>query len=94
MTPEVVAYIEEKLREEFSPEQISCTIWGNVCVRVSHERIYQHIWRDKKHGGDLYRMLRIAGGKKRRKRCGKNDWRGKIPNRVDIGQRPEIVKRR
>jgi len=94
MTPEVVAYIEEKLREEYSPEQISCTMRESVGVRVSHERIYQHIWRDKKHGGDLYRMLRIAGGKKRRKRCGKNDWRGKIPNRVDIGQRPEIVKRR
>ena len=43
MTPEVVAHIEEKLREEFSPEQISCTVRGNVGVRVSHERIYQHI---------------------------------------------------
>jgi len=92
MTPEVVAYVEEKLREEFSPEQISCTMRGNVGVRVSHERIYQHIWWDKKHSGDLYRKLRIAGGKKRRKRYGKKDWRGKIPNRVDIDQRPAIVE--
>ena len=53
MTTEVVAYIEEKLREEYAPEQISCTMRGNVGVRVSHERIYQHIWRYKKHGGDL-----------------------------------------
>ncbi len=47
----------------------------------------------QKHGGDLYRKLRIAGGKKRRKRYGKKDWRGKIPNRVDIYQRPAIVEK-
>ena len=92
MTPEVVTYIEEKLRKEYSPEQISCTMRGSVGDKVSHERIYQHIWRDKKQGGDLYRKLRIAGEKKRRKRYGKKDWRGKIPNRVDIDQRPAIVE--
>ncbi len=54
MTPEVVTYIEEKLRKEYSPEQISCTIRGSVGDKVSHERIYQHIWRDKKQGGDLF----------------------------------------
>ena len=92
MTPEVVTYIEEKLRKEYSPEQISCTMRGSVGDKISHERIYQHIWRDKKQCGDLYRKLRIAGEKKRRKRYGKKDWRGKIPNRVDIDQRPAIVE--
>ena len=33
MTPEVVAFTEEKLREEYSPEQISCTMRGSVGVR-------------------------------------------------------------
>jgi len=92
MTPEVVTYIEVKLREEYSPEQISGTMQGSVGIKVSHERIYQHIWQDKEHGGDLYRNLRIAGLKKRRKRYGKKDWRGKIPNRVDIEKRPAIVE--
>ena len=92
MTQEVISYIEEKLREEFSPEQISCTMRGSVGISISHERIYQYIWHDKKHGGDLYLKLRIAGVKKRRKRYGKKDWRGKIPNRIDIDQRPEIVE--
>ena len=92
MTPGVITHIEEKLREEYSPEQISCTMRGSVGIRVSHERIYQYIWQDKKHGGDLYRKLRIAGVKKRRKRYGKKDWRGKIPNRVDIDRRPAIVE--
>ncbi len=78
MIPAVVTYIEEKLRKEYSPEQISCTMHGSVGDKVSHERIYQHIWQDKKHGGDLYRKLRIAGVKKHRKRYGKKDWRGKV----------------
>ena len=91
MTADVVAWIEEKLREEYSPEQISNTMRRIVGVRVSHERIYQHIWQDKINGGELYRKLRIAGVKKHRKRYGKKEWRGKIPNRVDIDQRPAIV---
>ncbi len=33
----------------------------------------------------------IAGHKKKRKRYGKHDFRGKIPNRVGIEQRPQIV---
>ena len=94
MTIEVVSYIEEKLRVEYSPEQISCTMRESVGVSISHERIYQHIWHDKKHGGDLYLKLRIAGVKKRRKRYGKKDWRGKIPNRIDIDHRPEIVEKK
>jgi len=94
MTSIVISYIEEKLRVEYSPEQISSTMYENVGIRISHERIYQHIWHDKKQGGDLYLNLRIASGKKRRKRYGKKDWRGKIPNRIDIDQRPEIVEKR
>lgn len=91
MTADVVDFIEERLQEEYSPEQISCTMKERIGVRVSHERIYRHIWEDKKQGGNLFRTLRIAGVKKRRKRYGKKDWRGKIQNRVDIDQRPAIV---
>ena len=94
LTPEVVAHIEEKLREEHSPEQVSDTMADTVGVRVSHERIYQHLWQDKQNGGDLYRHLRIANGKRRRKRYGKKDWRGRIPGRVDISDRPEIVAKK
>lgn len=94
MTPETIAYIERRLRCEHSPEQIV----GRMNVDphyvghiVSHERIYRHIWQDMANGGDLYTCLRIAGHKKKRKRYGKHDFRGKIPNRVGIEQRPKIV---
>ena len=95
MTPKTIAYIERQLRQEHSPEQIA----GRMKVdpdyygpTVSHERIYQHLWQDKTAGGKLYQYLRIAGHKKKRKRYGKRDFRGKIPNRVGIEHRPKIVE--
>lgn len=94
MTQEIIVHIEKRLREEHSPEQISDTMAVAVGVRISHERIYQHLWADKKNGGDLHTHLRIANGKKRRKRHGKKDWRGRIPGRVDISERPEIVTKK
>lgn len=97
MTPETMAYIERHLRQEHSPEQVT----GRMKVDpqyagpvVSHERIYQHLWQDKADGGDLYKNLRIAGIKKKRKRYGTRDFRGKIPHRVGIEQRPAIVDRK
>ena len=58
---------------------------------VSHETIYQMIWRDKKCGGKMYTHLRRKGRHKA-KRCSKNQYRGIIPNRVDIDARPSIVE--
>jgi len=97
MTPETRSYIEEKLREDFSPEQIAATMKRDpnwIGSTVSHERIYQHLWQDKAVGGTLYQQLRIAGHKKKRKRYGKRDSRGKIPNRVGIEHRPKLVDRK
>jgi IS30 family transposase len=48
---------------------------------------------DKAVGGALYKYLRHQH-KKYRKRYGKNDYRGRIPNRIDIDERPSIVDAR
>jgi IS30 family transposase len=97
MTPETVSYIESKLAKEHSPEQISERMkldpgWNGPTV--SHERIYQHIWRDKAVGGVLYKTLRIGGTKQRRKRRNSRDMRGTIKNRVGIQERPDIVEKK
>ena len=84
--------IEEKLRQDWSPEQISGWMKKNTDAEVSHEWIYQYIYADKRSGGDLYKHLRCQ--KKRRKRVGDYDRRGKIPNQVSIEDRPEIVEQR
>ena len=84
--------IDEKLRQDWSPEQISGWLEKNTDTAVSHEWIYQHIYLDKRTGGDLHKHLRCQ--KKRRKRAGNYDRRGKIPNQVSIEERPEIVEKR
>ena len=55
---EIWARIDEKLRQDWSPEQVSGWLKKNTDTRVSHEWIYQHIYKDKRSGGDLYTHLR------------------------------------
>lgn len=90
--PETWDLIEKKLRLDWSPEQISGWLQRLYAIQVSHEWIYQHILVDKQAGGELYRHLRCQ--KKRRKRYGSYDRRGKLPNRVSIEERPVIVEQR
>ena len=84
--------VEAKIRMEWSPEQISGWLLRHYHIQVSHEWIYQYILSDKQAGGDLYKHLRCQ--KKRRKRYGNRDRRGKLPNRRSIEDRPEIVGQR
>lgn len=79
-------FAQAKLREDWSPDQIS----NHACI--SHETVYQRVYADKRSGGSLWRHLRCQ--KQRRKRYGKHDRRGTIPNRLSIEQRPAIVEQR
>lgn len=88
-------YVESKLREDWSPEQIAGRLpldfADDDTMRVSHETIYLYVYADKRRGGDLYTHLR-HGHKKRRKRGGAKSRRGLIPGRVSIDQRPKVVE--
>ena len=72
-----LAPVEELLREEWSPEQVSGYLWRSGELAISHETIYRHVWRNLKTGGTLH--LRCAR-KQCRKRMGAttaaDDWRG------------------
>ena len=89
---ETWAWVEEKIRKDWSPEQVMLWMKTSRETSVSHEWIYHYIYADKRTGGDLYKHLR--GQKKRRKRYGSNDRRGKIPNQVSIERRSAIVDQR
>ncbi len=89
---ETWSLVEAKIRMDWSPEQISGWLLKHYNIQVSHEWIYQYILSDKQNGGDLYKHLRCQ--KKRRKRYGNRDRRGKLPNRRSIEERPEIVDQR
>ena len=86
---EIWDLIEAKIRLDWSPEQISGWLLKHHQIQVSHEWIYQYILSDKQTGGDLYKHLRCQ--KKRRKRYGSRDRRGKLPDRRSIEERPKIV---
>jgi IS30 family transposase len=92
MKPGLVREIEEKLtQDQWSPDQISGWLKRQGRVFISCERIYRHIWKDKRNGGELWRHLRHSG-KKYNRRKGKTSGRGLIPGRVDIAERPAIVQ--
>jgi IS30 family transposase len=82
--------VEFLLRQQWSPEQISGRLKLEQQEGVSHERIYQYIYANKRAGGDLYRHLRCQ--KVRRKRYGQRDRRGRLPERRSIDERPKIVE--
>jgi len=91
ITSETWCLVDEKLREDWSPEQVSGRLKDNN-IFVSHECIYLHVYADKRDGGTLWKHLRRP--KKYRKRAGGRDRRGKIPNRRGIEERPAIVEER
>ena len=94
MTPETIAIIEEKLNLQWSPEQISGWLGKEELPNaVSHETIYQYIWKDKRKDGILYKHLRHNGKKYNRRQSGEAG-RGCIPNRIGIEERPEIVEKK
>jgi IS30 family transposase len=86
------ALIESMIRQEWSPEQVSGWLNENCVLQISHEWIYQYILADKRAGGELHRHLRCQ--KRRRKRYGSYDRRGKLKNRVSIELRPAVVDTR
>jgi IS30 family transposase len=90
MTLELIKLIEAKIREDWSPEQIAGWLLDEHNLILSHERIYQHIWANKRKGGDLYKHLRRQGKKYQKRSNGKTS-RGQIKNRVSIDERPAIV---
>ena len=77
-TAAIRSQVEVWIRQDFSPEQIVGGAQLEGIPMVSHERMYQHIWEDKRAGGTLYEHLRHIP-KKYCKRYGSKQERGHIP---------------
>jgi transposase, IS30 family len=87
------ALIDELLCRQWSPEQIAGRLRSEGRLLISHETIYRHVWRDKKAGGLLHTHLRGAR-KRRRKRYGAYDSRGRLAGKRMISERPPGVEAR
>jgi len=83
--------VDAQLRELWSPEQICGRLRGSLSI--SHETIYRHIWRNRILGGTLYTYLRGAR-KRRRKRYGAYDSRGRLAGKRHISERPIAAEER
>jgi IS30 family transposase len=86
ITTDLIEKIEYFLQQKWSPEQISGRLKLSN-IHISHEAIYQHIWRNREKG--LILLLR-RGGKRYHKR--KNKYGSRITDRVDISNRPKVVE--
>ena len=84
------AEVGRLIRADLSPEQVADRLALEGRLQISHEIIYQHVYADKREGGDLCQHLR--GQKPYRKRYASGqERRGVIKNRVSIDERPAIV---
>jgi IS30 family transposase len=85
--------VESWLLEDFSPEQVSGWLRRFRLLSISHETIYRYVWDDRARGGTLHRRLRCAH-KKRRKRYGRYDSRGRLAGKRAISERPPGAENR
>jgi len=85
--------IEDKIREliakDWSPEQIYNWCKKEDIEMLSHEMIYQYVYRDERNGGELYKHLRHS--RKRRKKYGSKRL-SNIKNKRNIASRPKIIE--
>lgn len=93
ITPEQFKRVTQLLVKDWSPEQIAGHLKEQNESSISHESIYQFIWNDKANGGNLWKHLRQSS-KKRRKRYGAYDSRGRMASKRHISERPASVETR
>lgn len=82
--------VEELLYEGLSPDQISGRLKREGTLRISHESIYQYVLADKRAGGCLYLCLRQRT-RRRRKRYGTRERRGRVAGKRHISERPQAA---
>src|SRR5680860_71357 len=94
MTGTLITKIEDKIKLDWSPEQISGRLLKDDGISISHETIYQYVLKDKKEGGNLYTHLRCQKKNKKRYGTKSHDKRGQIKDKVSIDDRPQIVEKK
>jgi len=93
----VYSYVLKKLRNGWSPEQISGRLKlkkpNNPYWQIHHETIYRFIYADENKEKALWEYL-PRKQKKRRKKYGRKSQKVRIPDRVSIHDRPIEIENR
>ena len=95
---ELKKYVEERLREGLSPEQIAGRLKerkpeeldGCKDISVSYEAIYRYIYDGDGQYGGLWKKLRRKQ-KKRQRQFDRKPHKERIPERVSIHDRPRVI---
>ena len=93
---QIEVYVRSKLKEGWSPEQISGRI-GIDCpgLSISHEAIYQYVYSfGRKRCKEFTVHLRCKHPRRWKKRMGRRCRKPKIINRISIEERPPSVETR
>lgn len=85
-----LSLVWEKLRVDWSPEQISLRFAQLGQLQIHWVTIYRQIRRDRRKGGQIFKHLRQAH-RKRRKGYGKPDSRGLLRGKRNISKRPKVA---
>lgn len=93
LTEDQAVLISRLLAVWWSPQQISHALRMGGVAMVCHESIYQYIREDRLSGGNLHQYLRCFR-KKRRKRHGTYDSRGRLAGKRMIDDRPQEIHSR
>lgn len=96
--PALKQYVVEKLKEEWSPEEIAgrlkdVSASATNGVTISHESIYEYIYTKAPKYEQLFKLL-PQRQIKRRQRGGRRSKKLSIPQRVSIRHRPQEVNER
>ena len=93
----LVAYVDKRLRSDWSPEQIANRIHMDYPddgqMRVSVEAIYAWVYTAGRHGSTVHKHLR-RGRSRRRPQKLYGQGKRHLPERVGIADRPEEVASR
>jgi len=89
-------YVESKLKQDWSPEQISGRIEiDHPGLSISHEAIYQYVYHTStSNREELISCLRHSHKRRRRKGRAPDKHKLRIINRIGIEQRPKVVDER
>jgi IS30 family transposase len=95
---QLMGYVEQRLRDRWSPEQIAGRLSAQPAadlegLSISHTTIYRWIWSDPERTRQLRPLLRVAR-KPRRKPYGKPSRRGQIAGKRSIEERPAPANQR
>ncbi len=93
LNPHLEGMILQLVQQYLSPEQVSGYLKKHHSVSLSHETIYRFIYSDPERHNALKPYLR-HGLKHRRKRYGSGARASRIPERISITERPQIVERK